>query len=495
MARAYAPDGAVLTEFFWNRDRLSVVQGPIQSGTSSACCHRIWVQACEQAPDDDGVRRTRWIITRDTHKDLRDTTIKTWLHWFPEHEWGPMLRSEPGFHHLKRAHPSGDGTRVDCEVMFVAIPDGDVAERLLASYEITGFFRNEAQFVEKKVIDELLSRCARYPSKSNGPGATWYGGFLDLNAPSEGHWIPYMRGDIPLPADWTEEQRRPFDKPESWQFFVQPPGLIEELREGRIVYRPNPKAENQRWTTQPYTELIIGKEKEWIDQRVMNRIGVYQKGKPVYPQFFASEHIAEIDASANTAASIIVGLDFGREPAAAFLQCINGNWRVLSELIGSNESASIFAPKVKRHLAQTYPGFKVEFWGDPRGADRGQTDESTAYDIFRAHGMNVLPATTDNSPEMRRSAMSSVLNRRNGFKINPACMTIKVGFAGGYHYQKVRGTGMYKLRPEKNLYSHVCEAVENAILGGGEGDAVVEAPSRPKAAPSKIRRHKVSLRR
>jgi hypothetical protein len=453
------------------------------------------VQACEQAPDDDGVRRTRWIITRDTYKDLKETTIKTWLHWFPEHVWGPMIRAEPSMHRLVRPHPSGDGTSVDCEVIFLALPDPDVAEKVLASYEITGFFRNEAQFCEKRVIDELLSRCARFPSKSFGPGASWYGGILDLNAPSEGHWIPYMRGDLKMPADWTDEQKAVFKKPKGWDFFVQPPGLNESVRDGKISYSPNPEAENQTWTTQPYMEIIEGKEKSWIDQRVMNRIGVYQNGKPVYPAFFVSDHIARIDAAPVEGIPIVVGLDFGREPAAVFCQCINDQWRFLSELIGSNESAIIFAPRVKKHLAQTYPGFHADFWGDPRGADRGQNDETTAYDIFKQLGMTVLPATTDNNPEMRRSAVTSVLMRRNGMRINPSCTTLKVGMGGGYHYPKIKGTGMFSERPRKNLYSHICESLENAILGGGEGDAIVTSPSRGKPVPSKIRRHKVELRR
>lgn len=495
MIMDYIPDGAVLEQFFWHRGRLGIIQGPIQSGTSTACCHKLWVLAQEQAPDYDGVRRSRWIITRDTYKDLRETTIKTWLEWFPENEWGPMIRSEPSVHHFRRPHISGDGTTVDAEFIFLALPDPDVAERVLASYEITGFFRNEGQFVEKRVIDELLSRCARYPSKRNGPGASWFGGFVDLNAPVEGHWIPYMRGDIPIPADWSDEQKLAFRKPSGWTFFVQPPGLVEKIVDGHLTYEPNPLAENQRHTKQPYLEIIQGKDKSWIDQRVMNRIGVYLNGKPVYPTFFAADHIAEKDFDPVPGIPIICGLDFGRDPAAAFCQCINGQWRILSEVIGNNESAELFAPRIKRHLSEKYPGWKVEFWGDPRGADGNQANEQTAYDIFRTHGMKVLPATTDNSPELRRSAVEAVLSRRNGFRVNTSCLTAKIGFGGGYHYPKIKGTGMFSERPRKNLYSHVVEAVENAILGGGEGDAVVSMPDRLRTAPSPAVKHRVTLRR
>lgn len=496
---AYAPDGVVLERFLWNRAKLSCIQGPIESGTSTACCHRLWIQANEQAADRDGVRRSKWIVTRDTYKDLRETTIKTWLTWFPESEWGAMSWSEPMTHILRRPHVSAtgetDGTVVDCEVIFLAIPDPDTARRMLASFEITGFWRNEGQFVEKRVIDELLSRCARYPSQRNGPGATWFGGMIDMNAPVEGHWIPYMRGDVPIPADWTDDKRDAMRRPFNWEFFSQPSGLLEVVVDGRVVYRPNPAAENQKWITEPYIDKIVGKDKEWIDERIMSKTGIFSGGKPVYPSYFATDHEASAEYGPVDGATIYVGLDFGREPAAACGQCLNGSWRILSELIGSNESAELFAPRVKRHLAEKYPGFAFEFWGDPRGADKGQNDERTAYDIFQAHGMRVMPATTDNNPEIRRSAMSAVLMRRNGFKINKSCITARLGMAGGYHYPKIKGTGLFSDKPRKNIYSHVCDAVENMILGGGEGDALVRPAERNRPAPSPVVRHRVTLRR
>lgn len=494
-AMLYVPDGPVLTRYFWDRSRISIIQGPIGSGTSSCSCHRIWAQACEQAPDYDGVRRSRWIVTRDTYKELRETTIKTWLEWFPESEWGPMIRSEPALHHLKRPHPSDDGSFVDCEVIFVAIPHADVAEQILASYEFTGFFRNEAQFVEKAVVDELLSRCGRYPSMKGGPGATWFGGFLDLNAPLEGHWIPYMRGDMPLPPDWTDEQKDRFRKPDNWTFYLQPPGLLERKVGGKIVYEPNPAAENQRHLRQGYMEQAVGKPKEWIDRRILNKVGIYLEGKAVYPTFSEADHVAPKENQPIEGLPIIVGLDFGRDPAACFGQCVNGQWRIFSELIGDNESAQLFAPRVKRHLAQFYGGFAVEFWGDPRGGDRTQSVETTAYDIFAGLGMRVMPATTDNNPEMRRSAVGSVLDRRAGMQINPSCLMLKTGFAGGYHYPKIKGTGMFAERPRKNRYSHIVEAAENMILGGGEGDQIVRPSERNRPPAPTPHRHKIKLRR
>lgn len=493
----YEPDGAVLTDFFWNRDKFCSIRGPIGSGTSSASCMKIWCMACEQEPDYDGARRSRWIITRDTYKELRETTVKTWLDWFPEEKWGPMIRSEPLFHHLKEDHPSGDGTRVDCEVIFLAIPDRDVAEQVCASYEITGFFRNEGQFVDKEVIDELLSRCGRYPSMKNGPGATWFGGWMDMNAPVEGHWEPYMRGDVPLPPEMTDDERLAYEKPDNWTFMVQPPGLLERIEGGKVIYSRNPLAENQKNLKETYLEKIQGKNRKWIDRRVMNKIGLRQDGKPVYPTFDDSAHISEKEVEPVKGLPIVVGLDGGRYPAAIFCQNINGCWHVLSELSRDGISAALFAPMVKRHAAQRYAGFEIEFWGDPRMLDRNQSVEITTGDVFKKFGMTIMPATSDNDTGTRRSTVESVLERRNGLKVNPSCLVIKRGLAGGYHFAKIKGQpGMFSPRPVKNSYSHSVEAFENAMIGGGEGTALIanhETRDRPK--PSPVFRKKRSLRR
>jgi hypothetical protein len=493
--QVYEPDGPVLTEAFWDRSEFSVIQGPIGSGTSSMCCHKIFVISCEQEPDREGVRKSRWLIVRESYPQLEKTTIKTWLDWFAEEVFGDFRRSVPPTHMVRVPHPSGDGTTVEIELIFIAIDSPEVAENIAASFEITGFWVNEAQFVEKAVIDELLSRCGRYPPPKDGAGATWFGGFADMNAPVEGHWIPYMRGDIPLPDEWTDDMKAEMTPPEGWRFFMQPPGLIEVMEDGRPTYHPNPAAENQKHLVKPYMQQIRGKKKSWIDRRVLNKTGLYAEGKAVYESFSEMEHISEVDLYPTPGATVFVGLDFGRDPAAVMGQCFQGEWRVMEELIGDNVSAEIFAPKLKRFLAEKFPGHEMIFGGDPRGRDGTQATETTAYDIFATHGMRVEQATTDNDPELRRSTVDKVLDRRNGLQISPRCLVLKTGMAGGYHYPKIKGTtGLYAPRPKKNRYSHPVEAMENMMLIGGEGDNIVLG-SRTRPAPAKMPKRRVRLRK
>jgi hypothetical protein len=292
-----------------------------------------------------------------------------------------------------------------------------------------------------------------------------------------------MRGDVP-PPDWmTEEQRNSLKKPANWQFYTQPPGLMEEFDEkGRLSgYRPNPEAENLKYLPPDfYMEKTAGQTKSWIDANIMNRSSVVVDGKPVYPQFRRDVHVSEKQLATIPDVPVIVGLDFGRQPAALMGQQLRGDWFVQREYIGRDMSAVEFAPLLKTYLAQQYPGFKFIFWGDPAGQHRGQATDKTPFEVFRDHGMTVLPAPNpQNQYTVRHEAVNAVLMRRSSsgrssaLLVDPRCPTYITGMTGGYFMRRLRVSGdRYSDEPEKNQYSHVCEAGENMLLGGGEGKSV-----------------------
>lgn len=215
--------------------------GPFGSGKSVACCIEIMRRAREQAPSQDGIRRTRWAVVRNTYPDLKNTTVKTWNDWWGE-GFGSFLNVAPFVHHMKFALP--DQTKVDCEVIFLAMDTEADAKKFL-SLELTGIYFNEVRELQRSVIEAGDGRLGRYPAMKDG-GPSWYGMIADTNMPDEDHWLYGLAEGA---------------KTEGWEFFHQPGGVIKV--DGK--WAQNPLAENtQNLTPGYYTGQIAGKSDEWI---------------------------------------------------------------------------------------------------------------------------------------------------------------------------------------------------------------------------------------
>lgn len=516
--KIYRPDGKVLREYLRCRQHVSIIRGSIGSGTSTASIMKMFMISMEQWPQEDGKRRTRWCVVRNTFPDLKSTTVKTWLDWFPEEQYGRFYWDRPYRHEVK----IGD---MEMEVHFIALDSPDDV-RKMRSLEVTGFWFNELEFIEKDILDEAESRTGRYPAVKDG-GAKWDGVIADMNAPREDHFIPLMMGEVPLPDDWTEEERLSYRKPSNWGYHVQPPAMLEiKDASGTLTgYRMNPKAENTRWLKPGYyAEKIKGKTKQWIDSRVLNKITVYVDGKPVWQQFNPDIHVSEQPLEPIPGWPVYVGLDFGRNPACVVGQLVNNRWRIFAELTARDAGASIFAPLVKqlldRRLGSWRPSrrtmsmsrgddgvyrddhtFEVEFYGDPKGADGTQADETTAYDVFRSFGMPVQPAPVKNNHIQTRIeaveyAMITMVNGYPRFLVcGTHCRTLKVACAGGYHFARIKGTSRHKEDPEKDRYSDIADACQYLVLGAGEGRVVSGGQRNGRREPVDIKIKKKSRRR
>ena len=143
--RVYSPDGTVLANFLFDDSHVSIIRGPIGSGTSSCCCARIWRHAIEQRKSPvDGKRRSKWAVVRNTYAELRDTTMKTWLDWFPEATHGRVTWSRPMMHEVR----VGD---VELDVYFLAL-DGKEDVAKLRSLELTGGWINELAWMTRRLF-------------------------------------------------------------------------------------------------------------------------------------------------------------------------------------------------------------------------------------------------------------------------------------------------------------------------------------------------------
>ena len=463
----YKPDGDVLKAFMKDDIFFRGIRGPVGSGKSVGCCVEVFRRALMQEKNADGIRRSRWAIIRNTNPQLKTTTIKTWLDWFPEDKWGKFHWSVPYTHHIKQAD-------LDLEVIFLALDRPEDVKKLL-SLELTGIWINEAREVPKSIIDACTMRVGRFPSMRDG-GPSWSGVIADTNAPEEDHWWPIMSGEVPIPDHIPREQAKMLVKPDNWNFYTQPSGMTEVLgEEGDVMdYQPNKKAENQKHMLNTYySNLIRGKTKSWIDVYVMNRLGTVQDGKPVYPSFLSETHIAKEEIPIADGVPLYIGIDFGLTPAAVFGQKVRGRWLIQSEIVAIDMGIVRFAELLRQEIATRFGNLEVHIYGDPAGDFRAQTDETTPFQILRGAGLRAYPAPS-NSVDLRLESVASSLNKmvdgKPAFLVDRRCPSLIKGFEGGYHYKRMEVSGeRYADKPDKNMYSHIHDALQYLMLGAGEG--------------------------
>lgn len=450
------------------------IRGPIGSGKSTTCCFEIMRRAFEQPPSPrDGVARTRWVIVRNTYPELRTTTMRTWHAIMPP-ERGTWKEQGPPSHLLRFGHEMGHG--VEIEVIFLALDSPkDIAHVL--SLELTGAWINEAREVPKAILDALTGRVGRFPAMIDG-GPAWAGVMMDTNSPDSDHWW-YILAEhdasteagaqlLASVADAEAELRARGILGASqplFEFFAQPSGRAAEA-ENVPNLRPG-----------YYQFALAGKSADWIKVYVDGEYGYVSEGRPVHPEYSDSLHCRP--CAYTTGLDLMVGLDFGLTPAAAFTQMsARGQWRVLHELVATSMGVSRFAQVLARDIQQHYPGAKVKLWGDPAGNER-DSEERTVFDILAAEGLIAWPAPSQD-PSLRRDALKRPLMRlidgEPGIIIDPSCTMIRKGLASKFQYRRIaiRGDARYEDKPLKNEYSHPCEALEYVLLGGGENAGVIK---------------------
>lgn len=446
------------------------VLGPVRSGKSTMCCQEIFRRAREQQPHA-GKRRTRWVVIRNTYRELEDTTLKTWLDW-----WDPDYFGR--FNHGSMIHPirfkEKDGSTVELEVMFRALDKPKDIAKLL-SMEVTGAWINEAREVPKAVVDTTTDRVGQYPALKDG-GCTWAGVIMDTNPPDEDHW-------------WYETFEE--DRPANWRLFRQPGALVE--REGAFV--PNRQAENIGNLNEGihyYLKRLGGKSKDYIRVYYCGQYGFVIEGKPVHPDYVDATHCTHEIIRPIPRIPLVIGLDFGLTPAAIFMQKYpNGRWVWIDELVTMNSStmgATRFGEALVQKLASEYRGMKYTAWGDPAGDERTQTDEQTVYQVLEKAGITARPVFTQDVT-IRRDAIDNPLRRlidgKPGLMVSPKCKITRKGLAGGFAYRRIQVSGpeRYHLEPDKNMYSHPVEAGEYGLVGGGEGHKVITPDFRSDPQP------------
>ena len=447
---AYRPAGETLRRFHNSGAFMRVVIGPLGSGKTTACAMEVWRRMQEQAPDGEGVRRSRWLGVRSTYPQLETTTIPEWRGLFDD-RFGRFSLSKPPTHRIRAM--LDDGTRVEAEMIFMALDEPDGADKL-RGMQLTGIWFNELREIPRSVVAMGLGRTGRFPPRRQG-GATWFGAIADTNPCDQDHWL----------YDVAELRR-----PKGWDVLRQPGGVIR--RGERWV--ENPGAENLvNLPAGYYGNQIAGAGEEWIRVFLAGDYGFVVDGKPVFPEYADNVHCRPADPTPGV--PVLVGLDFGLSPAALFAQRKpDGALVWFDELVADEIGAVRFAAALKAKIAADWPELSIAFVGDPAGEQRAQTDERTVFEILRGQGLAVRAAPS-NAFALRREAVAGPLTRlvdgRPGFAVDPRCRTARRALMGGYCFRRLQAAGRARFHdtPEKNGFSHVADAGQYANLGLGEG--------------------------
>jgi hypothetical protein len=147
-----------------------------------------------------------------------------------------------------------------------------------------------------------------------------------------------------------------------------------------------------------------------------------------------------------------------------------------------------FSELLSKHLDEFYGHLNNNLftaYGDPAGTQRAQTDEKTCLAIVRECANIDVKAAPMNDFTLRRESVAGALNRmidgRPGFQLSPLCKMLRKGFAGCYHYKRVKvaGSERYHDKPDKNEFSHPHDALQYLLSGVGEGRVVMRKDKIP----------------
>lgn len=438
----FKPQGKTLEAYMLDRSRISGIIGPLGSGKTIQTCQKIFKLMCEQQPDDDSVRRSRWYAIRNTYPDLFGTTIKDWRALFDPLGKFKQGGMEPPTHKLN--FKLEDGTRVESEMIFLSMDSEEHVKKLRGS-QATGFWLNEWKELLKSTLDMADLRHGRYPRN-----CSWHGIVADSNAPDNDHYL-YNLAEESLP--------------DGWKIFKQPGGVIRSgtKPDGKINWVVNPDAENIKNLPKDYYKNgMQGKDDDWIAVNLANEYGYVKTGKPVYQDYNDNVHCLSFEF--NESVPIYRGWDFGH-PACVLAQFTPKGRLIVRREWTSDITMGIdrFSDIVLSDCADLH-GFEFIDVGDPSGeASSKEIDEMSCFQVLRNKGLDIQPGQQD--PKVRRNSVMHFLGRMieglPAFMLHPDCKVLRKGFQGAYCYDRVKVSGeRYHDKPNKGATSHPHDALQ-----------------------------------
>lgn len=440
--------------------------GPVGSAKSTGLFFKLLYMAGLQAPDRDGIRRTRAVVVRNTAPMLRDTTLVTFGRWFQHGVFGIWYATDKKF--IMRFND------VECELLFRALDTpADVAKVL--SLEVTFVLIDEFVEMVREVVDGLSARCGRWVSPGGAPATNW--GMWGASNPSveDNWWFDFLHnntadtlGNLVQRIDIHENQSHArerlvlagqLDDGSNIKYYVQPSGFSPEAE----------NVENLPGKRDYYINQAKGKSEAWRKQFLDAEWGFSMAGKAVIPTF-KDKHISRTRLPFNKHLPLIGGYDPGLAGCAMIFgqETLDGQLLVLGEIVKQGVGARRFiSDYLKPYLRNYFPHMqRFIIAPDPAAGSRSPNDERQIVSTLRTvFGHDNVVIETNNRLPRRLDAIEHYTTHDTevgpGMLVDLAmCPMVVRALKGGWRYSMdIKKDVLKDAEPEKNLYSHPGDGV------------------------------------
>ncbi len=467
----YVPPGPITADFLNDVETdnpviMAGIMGPIGCGKTWASLRRHFDATIHCVPVNPLTRRidSKCLVLRNTYRVIDETVIPTLKKMLEEYDKkGDVTwqNEEPKsctftFNMVREVVLNGiiqeEEITVSLTWIFLAIGDKTDPDDIFKGMEYTFVYFNEGDQIAPPFIENALTRLGRYPSlpyplNKQIKRLAW----MDFNAPNNGDYV----------ADIFIHQKRANHR--LWRL----PGGNDVGAENLDNLPKDYYTNNAGVFSDPNERL----------RKIDNKLGHRKDKMAVHLGYEDVKHVMRLSPIPNT--PLLMAADAGLNPAIVIAQkdafgCLN----VLAEYVGFNVDIFAFAEGFMFFLERNFKDYRIgECVLDPSAMNQNSSNKDKAswcQQFNRETGLKFTGCPTTNSITERIGSVNKALRATlpdgsPAIRFNESCSYLRQGLSGKYHFKKIKGRDEAAFRdtPEKNEFSHICDALQYLCIAFG----------------------------
>lgn len=419
-----------------------LIMGPYGSGKTTGNVIELARRMMQENPDAQGVRKTRFVVVRNTAQQLRQSALEDIRKWLQ-----PIMNFRVTDSTVQFRFNHQDYGKIESDWLLIPLDKPEDQQRLL-SLNLTGGWVSEFREIPISIFEALLGRTGRYRALGVNKNA-WHGIIAESNPPDED-------------SDWYKKME--IELPNNWAVYKQPGGM-------------EPDAENRENLRDGYYEsLVESNTTDWVDIHVNANYGKSLSGQAVFRASFRPEyHVTYEPLNPTPSLPLMIGQDFGRTPAALIGQIDSrGRLLIFQECVTKDMGIEQFVATVLRpKLYERFMGQSAFMIADPSGRYKGQITEESGFDALKRMGYKVYPApTNDIDPRIRAVEQMLIRNSGNSPMVlidGTNCPLLVQALKFHYRYKRKKNDQLEDSPEKTHPWSDLADCLQYMALGASGG--------------------------